>query len=250
MSHERQRWSYLNQLNSSVSYYSTRTLDVGPNKSQSFLKVCHQTAFIATTYHRRRLYDLMMTKLTRKSFFRRKHFHNWLIYQNILSSWSREYLFFRRYARSVLALYFYRKSYLFYNLLIYRGTTIDQLRGRKNVYATNLIRGVSSYCNQSGVIVFPFIYKIVSSQWFYTSLYSRWSPLPLTWLELRRWKAGNNPAYLLTDRSLSTTYLHKKRNTTVLDLFSLIRYSNISYLVEFYKLILLLVLRKGLSKLN
>jgi hypothetical protein len=251
MFHERHRWSYLNQLNNnSATYNGPRVFGTSLNASLPFLKVCHQTTFLATTYHRRRLYDLMMTKLTRKSFFRRKHFHNWLIYQNILSSWSREYLFFRRYARSLLALYFYRKSYLFYNLLIYKGTTIDQLRDRKNVYATNLIRGVSAYCNQTNVIIFPFIYKITSSQWFYTSLYSRWSPLPLTWLELRRWKAGTNPAYLLTDRSLSTTSIHKKRNTTVFDLFTLVRRLNMNYLVEFYKLTVLLVFWKGVLRLN
>lgn len=63
------------------------------------------------------LASFKITKFKRKVFIRRKHLYNWLQYINILSDWSSEYRFFKKYVKYILNRNFFKFSYLIFNFV-------------------------------------------------------------------------------------------------------------------------------------
>lgn len=155
------RWSYLNHLNT-VFYDSFQILDV----------VQHFKAFKMTTSYRKDLYHTP-TKWSRKSTSRRKHSHNWLLYHNILTEWSKEYLFFRKYNRFIVSLNIFKNSYLVYNLLIFKNALPSDIVGGENIIITNIIKRVIKYSHRFKASLSAYLTSYNASYWLYaTSLYN------------------------------------------------------------------------------
>lgn len=157
------RWSYLNQINQ--NRYKWR--------EDTTLKTAHQiVSFRATTYYRKPF--IVITKFKRRSWSRRKHLTNWLVYQNIIVDWSADYLFMRRYNRFVIALRIFKYSYLIFNLLVFQTSTVSEFSGAEVISVANTIKRVrlySSRLNSSSWNNFNY-YQNVS--WLYaTSPYTR-----------------------------------------------------------------------------
>jgi len=155
------RWSYLNHLNT-VFYDSFQILDV----------VQHFKAFKMTTSYRKDLYHTP-TKWRRKSTSRRKHSHNWLLYHNILTEWSKEYLFFRKYNRFIVSLSIFKNSYLVYNLLLFKNALPSDIISGENIIVSNIIKRVIRYSYRFKPLLSAYLNSYNASYWLYaTSFYN------------------------------------------------------------------------------
>ena len=107
------RWSYLNSIN--------RSFWLKPlyQHVERHVKGYNLTTFKGTTFFRNSLYLTAPTKLSRKSFYRRRHLNNFLFYFNIISAWSQEYLFFKKLNKTLLMFGFYKNLYLAQNTLLF-----------------------------------------------------------------------------------------------------------------------------------
>jgi hypothetical protein len=150
------RWSYLNLINNTFS---------SEHKGLAFAH--HFATFKATTYYRKSIHRI--TKLSRKALSRRKHLHNWLIYQNLLANWSQDYLFFRKYSRFIITLHLFRNSYLTHNLLVFKCSTATSFLGSENVVVSGVIRRVIRYSCRLNPTSYSFFQTFRGSSWLYVT---------------------------------------------------------------------------------
>lgn len=150
------RWSYLNLINTTFS-----------SEHNVLAFVHHYATFKATTYYRKSIYRT--TRLSRRAWSRRKHLHNWLLYQNLLANWSQDYLFFRKYSRSVLALNVFKNSYLTYNLLMFRKLAVTDFLGSENVMISSIIRRIIRYCSRLNSSTYAFFNSYRGVAWMYVT---------------------------------------------------------------------------------
>lgn len=157
------RWSYLNKINQ--TRYKWR--------EDLTLKTAHQiVSFRATTYYRKPF--ITITKFKRRNWSRRKHLTNWLVYQNIMVDWSTDYLFMRRYNRFVIALRIFKYSYLIFNLLVFRKSSIVDFPGSEVMAVTNTIRRVRLYSSRLNFSCWTNFNQFREVSWLYaTSPYTR-----------------------------------------------------------------------------
>lgn len=148
------RWSYLNQINHTFA-----------SEHGSLAFAHHFVVFKATTSYRKPIQR--MTKLARRAWSRRKHAHNWLVYQNLLANWSQDYLFFRKYSRFTVALYLFKNSYLTYNLLVFKRTTMSTFLGSEDVIVSHLIRRVIRYSSRLNPLNYTFFNTYRDNAWLY-----------------------------------------------------------------------------------
>lgn len=99
------RWSYLNLFNKARSYSLVRDFE-------HVLPAHYVSLFQLTTYYHQPLFVEHLSKLVRRSFFRIRHRHNLIVYQNLLINWAREYLFMRKIARVVFSMRVNKYSYI------------------------------------------------------------------------------------------------------------------------------------------
>lgn len=137
------RWLYLNEVNNVYKVY--QPLDI----------VVHMKSLKVTTYWRKDLYHTP-TKLRRKQTSRRKHLHNWLIYNNILTDWSKEYLFFKKHIRWLLTLQCFKNSFLIYNLLLFKNSIPRDFIGYEASLILNIVKKVNQYNPNRFLINTPF----------------------------------------------------------------------------------------------
>lgn len=130
------RWSYINQLN---NYKWTN----GSMDYKFLAFALHKTTFKDTTYYRRKI--RYFSRLARRSWARRKHLGNWVVYQNVLSDWSQDYLFFRKYNRFILNVQLFKNSFFVFNLLIFTKIGISNFMDAEKVMISSLIHRVSRY---------------------------------------------------------------------------------------------------------
>ena len=83
------------------------------------IKGSNLATFKATTFFRKPLYLVSPTKLSRKSFYKRRHINNFLFYFNILSLWSKEYIFFKNLNKRNLLIGAQPQTYLAQNSLLF-----------------------------------------------------------------------------------------------------------------------------------
>lgn len=148
------RWSYLNQINHTFA-----------SEHGSLAFAHHFVVFKATTSYRKPIQRT--TKLARRAWSRRKHSHNWLVYQNLLANWSQDYLFFRKYSRFTVALHLFKNSYLTYNLLVFKRTTMSTFLGSEDVIVSNLIRRVIRYSSRLNPLNYTFFKTYRNNSWLY-----------------------------------------------------------------------------------
>ena len=150
------RWSYLNLINTTFS---------SEHKALAFAH--HYVTFKATTYYRKSIHRI--TKLSRRSWSRRKHIHNWLLYQNLVANWAQDYLFFRKYNRWALTLNLFRNSYLTHNLLILKSASISDFDGSEGVIVSKFVRRIIRYNSKLNAQMYCFFHKYVGMEWMYVT---------------------------------------------------------------------------------
>lgn len=150
------RWSYLNLINTTFS---------SEHKALAFAH--HYVTFKATTYYRKSIHRI--TKLSRRSWSRRKHIHNWLLYQNLLANWAQDYLFFRKYNRWALTLNLFRNSYLTHNLLILKKASTTDFAGSEEVVVSNFVRRIIRYSSKLNPQTYHFFHRYVGVEWMYVT---------------------------------------------------------------------------------
>ena len=150
------RWSYLNLINTTFS---------SEHKALAFAH--HYVTFKATTYYRKSIHRI--TKLSRRSWSRRKHIHNWLLYQNLVANWAQDYLFFRKYNRWALTLNLFRNSYLTHNLLILKSASIFDFDGSEEVVVSKFVRRIIRYSSKLNAQMYCFFHKYVGMEWMYVT---------------------------------------------------------------------------------
>lgn len=220
------RWSYLNYLN-------TTSLQTKVYNHKPLLSAHHTTIFKATTHYRRKLYKQELTKLVRKSFFRRRHLHGWLIYQNILVSWARDYLFFRRYSRILLGLNTYKNNYLIHNVLIFKNLHMGDLINFSHFSVTNLVKNVTKYCLLGGTHLFAFTRWYTDVSWFYIS-----SPYNNILLK-KLFPKAEEPLYHLYQGQLAALGKKKQVNNVIELLLQLLHKASLAKTIELYKIFIL-----------
>lgn len=217
------RWSYLNRINR--SFYDEHTdLDF----------VHHEGTFRATTYYRRKFGSI--TKLSRRSWSRRKHLHNWLVYQNVFTDWARDYLFFRKYNRFIIALHVFKNSYLIYNLLVFKKSTTVDFLGSESMIVSNVIKKVIRYCHRLNPTFSSFFKQYRHVSWLYLTS-------PYQFEELRKSSIlSEEPLYLPYQSLFYSSEINLKRVFWLQIIIDSILNLTLSKVQELYKVAILLIL--------
>jgi hypothetical protein len=130
----------------------------------------------ATTRIRRKLYSITyVTRISRRSWGRRKHLHTWIAYNNVIKEWSQDYLFFRKLNKSVLVLGVGSHSYILVNLLLCNTSIAPEIEGLERFMITNFTAKVSTYCKRyaSGAFsgFFNFFLQSYNTTWLYATAF-------------------------------------------------------------------------------
>lgn len=128
------RWSYLNSLN--YIFFSQY-------KSLNF--VYYEQSFKTNIFFKKNINYISV--LSRKSWSRRKHLHNWMVYQNIFSDWSTDYLFFKQYNNFTFNYQLFRNSFVCYNTIILKKLTPLTSVGLEKFSYSSLTKKIMAYNN-------------------------------------------------------------------------------------------------------
>lgn len=127
------RWSYLNYIN--LYYEPFKPLDYASQV----------VAFKTTTSYRRRLFSNEISRPSRRFYAKLKRLSTAVHYNNILSNWSEDYLFFKKYNRFIMTYQLFKNSYAVNNLLLFKKSPIYTFPGSENVIASYLVFSTSKY---------------------------------------------------------------------------------------------------------
>jgi len=152
-------WSYVNQLNS-----------VFFDKYSDLNFVHYESTFKSNTYFKKNITSI--TKLSRKSRSRRKHLNNWLVYQNVLSNWSNDYLFFKQYSKFVFNHQILKYSFLTYNFMVLKKTNNSYIKNVEDFLSSSFLNRLSNYFNRLNFNSYLFFKKFKNNQWFFISSFS------------------------------------------------------------------------------
>ena len=129
------RWSYINQINrNSIHPYKV------------FQRISNESVFKETTVFRKDITTVSLVR--RKSWGRRRHLNQWLLYHNILADWSQEYNFFKRYLRFLLVRSLYKHSFFLYNVLFLLPNSSGFYTGFEFINYVTVTKKVVNYCLQ------------------------------------------------------------------------------------------------------
>jgi hypothetical protein len=146
------RWSYINSINSTIFI-------INSFKTKPILNALRISTFKATTYYWENLYFDNITFVTRRSYYRRRHVNTLILYQNIVTSWSKSYLFFRKYSKSILNLNFSKYNYLSQNLFLSKSQDISSLLGFDIIKLTFIPSTLYSFISLKSINVLPFLVR-------------------------------------------------------------------------------------------
>lgn len=126
------RWSYLNSLNYIFS-----------SKYKTLNFVYYEQSFKTNIFFKKNINAI--STLSRKSWSRRKHLHNWMVYQNIFSDWSSDYLFFKQFNNFIFNYQLFKNSFVCYNTLILKKLTPLTSVGMEKFTYSALTKKIISY---------------------------------------------------------------------------------------------------------
>jgi hypothetical protein len=217
------RWSYINNLNTRFA------------NQYSLLNVVHfESTFKTNIYFKKNIYKI--SKLSRKSWSRRKHLSNWLIYQNILSDWSNDYLFFRRYNKFVLNYQLLKSSFLSFNFSILKKNTPALIKDTELILFSSITKSISKYYINFDYSSYKFLLNFKNYSWIYATHYKNNNLINNVEL------LNNNPLFILSQSSLSSNKSkdnYYKYLTVILNFFISI---SLKKNLELYKMFILLTL--------
>ena len=125
-----------------------------------------------------------------------------------------------------------------YNVLVFGNMAAADLSGFESFMVTNLLRAVTKYCSFGSSRLVPFTRQFKDVSWFHASL-------PLNWAEVQKAsKLKEEPAYLVTNRTLASVSTIKNPCNSLQELFSLFDMVTLQNLVSFYRLVTLILLHK------
>ncbi len=228
------RWSYLNHIN--LHYNNLKPLDY----------TSQVVAFKVTTSYRRRLFSYETSRPSRRFYAKLKRLSTLIHYNNILSNWSQDYLFFKKYNRFIISYKIFKHSYIVNNLLLFKKSPIYMFYESENTIVSYLVYNISKYFKKNNPSFYsPFI-KYKGGQLLYVT--SNNSLIKPTLLENNvnnsEESLTNNLMYLmhqsswyLTEGSLQETYSFQ-------NIFNFYFDAIILKIIELYKITNLLVLNK------
>ena len=129
------RWSYLNSIN-----------NIFFNQYKSLNFVHYEQSFKTNIVFKKEISPLSL--ITRKSWSRRKHLTNWLIYQNVLTDWSKDYIFFKKYNKFTLVYRMFKNSFFSYNLFLIKKLNVSASVGSEKIIFSSLTSKISKYCSK------------------------------------------------------------------------------------------------------
>ena len=218
------RWSYLNQVN---DFFLTSNF-----KILNF--VHHEETFRATTYYRKKI--SYISRLSRRSWSRRKHLHSWLIYQNIFTDWAKDYSFFRQYNRFIINYHVFKNSYLVHNLLVYQATSITEFPGSEKFLTSHLVHRTVQYFSRLNPTFYARFKTFPNVSWMFVTSHDNWETIT------QASTLTSQPMFLAYQNSFYTTELDIKQVfllQSIIDSFFNIVFCKI---LELYKILMLTTL--------
>lgn len=150
------RWSYIKDQNSTKNFnFSDLTFVHG------------EVSFLANVYFRKTISQ--QSRLTRKSWAKRKHLSNWLPLQSVLSDWSNDYLFFKKYNKMILTINLFKNSFLSFNFLLLKKTSTLLKQNSEAFFFTFLSKRVLSYFARNFSSTYRFLLNVRHTPLMYVS---------------------------------------------------------------------------------
>jgi hypothetical protein len=217
------RWSYLNNINN-VFFDQYKLLNF----------VYYEQSFKNNIVFRKEI-NLIST-ISRKSWSRRKHLTNWLIYQNVLTDWSKDYLFFKKYNRFTLIFQMFKNTFFSYNIFITKKLSVSSTIGVENILFSTLTSKIIRYCSKYSSNFHSFLQNYKNINWLYIT-----TPIKFD---------NNNPSFgvlfnpiLATSQSIFNSYtVHHESSVWFWLIYQNLFTNSVSKLIELYKLNILLFL--------
>ena len=129
-------------------------------RRQSKVDKCITTIF----YVRRPFMFKFTTKhQKRRQWKRRKHNFEYVLYLNILSLWSTEYIFYRKLIKFNYNYCIMKSSLIVYNLANLRGTSPALAKNSEHTYIATLPKSIINYCSKLNFNVFKYWYQTTNS---------------------------------------------------------------------------------------
>lgn len=148
------RWSYLNNINH-IFFDQYRLLNF----------VHYEQSFKTNIVFRREINPI--SAISRKSWSRRKHLTNWLIYQNVLTDWSKDYLFFKKYNRFTFIFQMFKNTFFSYNTFLIKKLNISSTVGSETILFSSVISKIIRYCSKQSSNFYMFLRNYKNINWLY-----------------------------------------------------------------------------------
>lgn len=220
------RLSFINSFNSVRTFTFT-------SQSSSHTDVCMNTVFYLRKPFR------FISKHTRRSWKRRKHRFEYVLYLNILSLWSAEYAFFKKSIKFTYSYCIYKTSLLVYNLAGLRGTISALANNSEKAYLITLPKAVICYFTLSQINIYKYWINPINTLLVFSSFY-RSTP---TWNVFKT--DSISPSHICSTSALYTYHTNwsSYRNDNVYDVLNkLLMNYNTQIAVETYKVYVLVLL--------
>jgi hypothetical protein len=217
------RLSFINNFN------NVRTFTFA-KQSHSHTDVCMNTVFYLRKPFK------FISKHTRRSWKRRKHRFEYILYLNILSLWSAEYSFFKKSIKFTYSYCIYKTSLLVYNLAGLRGTISTLANNSEKAYLTTLPKIVVRYFTLSQMNIYKFWLNPVNTLLVFSSFYNNTA----TWSTFKT--DSTAPSHICSPSMLYPYHVNwsNHQNTNLGGVFSEIFTAyNTQLLIEMYKLYIL-----------
>lgn len=137
------------------------------NQYKSLNFVHYEQSFKTNIVFRKEISQL--STISRKSWSRRKHLTNWLIYQNVLTDWSKDYLFFKKYNRFSLIFQMFRNSFLSYNTFLIKKLNVSSSSGSEKIVFSTLSSKIINYCSKYSSNFYTFLQYYRNINWLYVT---------------------------------------------------------------------------------
>jgi len=153
-------WSYVNKLNSIFF------------DKYSDLNFIHYESTFKSNIHFKKNINVL-SKLSRKSWSRRRHLTSWIIYQNVFSNWSNDYLFFKQYNKFIFNYQLLKHSFLTYNFMVLKKTNNSYIKDIESFISSSFINKLSNYFNKLNFSSYLFLKRLKNNQWFFISSFDK-----------------------------------------------------------------------------
>jgi len=216
-------WSYVNQLN-----------NIFFDKYSDLNFIHYELTFKSNVYFRKNIKSI--TKLSRKSWSRRKHLNNWLIYQNVFSNWSNDYLFFKQYSKFVFNYQLLKYSFLTYNFMVLKKKNNLYIKNVESFISSSFLNRLLNYFNRLNFNSYLFLTKLKNNQWFFISSFNNIS------LTKHISTINHNPLYSTSQLNYYSTVFNNTRSEYIKQILDNIFNIVLKKSTEIYKILNLLIL--------